>query len=352
MMTALERMQASLNHEEADRVPVWTLLDNVEVLRHFAGHDCDELIAADGQNTDLLVDTTVKACHELGVDVTFTCFTYVMNPFPAHAAETKTSSAHKSDWQSLDDLKDFHPDVPSYEEIESKLVPEFRRLSEKFAPHTVLVSQGSCCIEAAHVLGLELFSMAMYDDPSTVSRILEEYSHWQHMVSKVYATHDLGPAYQISCDIGYKGSLLFDPNFLRKEMIPRLKYELEPIKNAGKKVVLHSDGDITEFLDDLIDAGIDGVNPIEPTAGMDLSAVKKRYGKNLVFVGNGDPNVITYGDREAVRGEVKRCFSAAAAGGGYFFDTGAGEVMPGLPWENVNTLFEAIREFGEYPLSL
>jgi uroporphyrinogen decarboxylase len=350
-MTALERMIASLNHEESDRAAVWTLIDNSNLMRHFAdGEDCDALMT-DHTNSEDLLSLTARTCEALGIDVTFLCYKYLMNPFPRDAKEEQTISEYKSEFQTIDDLKAYHPNVPSYEDIEAELLPEFNRVKERLEPHTVLVSQGGCSIEACHGLGFELFSMAMYDAPEELGRIMDAYSEHQRRICQVYADHDLAPAYQVSCDIGFKGTLLFSPDYLRREMIPRLKYEIEPVKNAGMKVVLHSDGDITEMLDDLVDAGIDGINPLETTAGMDLAAVKKRYGKNLTLVGNGHPNVLMFGSRDEIRDDIKRCLRDGAPGGGYFFDTGAGEIMPGLPVENILAAFGALREFGQYPIN-
>ena len=116
-------------------------------------------------------------------------------------------------------------------------------------------------------------------------------------------------------------------------------------------MILHSDGDITDVLDDLVAVGIDGINPLETSAGMDLGAVKKRYGRDLVLVGNVDSaRVLPFGSQEDVEVEVRRCIREAAAGGGFFLDTGAAEIMPGIPVENVLSMFAAVREHGQYPI--
>jgi uroporphyrinogen decarboxylase len=134
--------------------------------------------------------------------------------------------------------------------------------------------------------------------------------------------------------------------------VPRLRKQLEPLKQAGIKVAYHSDGDITEIIDGLIDAGVDAINPIEPTSGMDLGALKKRYGRNLVFIGNVDANVMTMGNPAGVQREVRRCIREAAGGGGLFIDTGAGELMPWFPLDNILAMCRAVQDFGRYPLSI
>jgi len=351
-MTTKERVLAALNHEEPDRVPIWTLIDNTDVLRHFTPPDFDDgpLVRDEAGTHKALLDVTVRAAKGLRLDVTFLCDTWLMNPFPRENTDIQAYGATRSEFRSVADLAGFTPEIKPYEELVGPFVKTFNEIASEFAPEVLLVSQGSSCVEGAHnAVGLELFSVAIYDAPGDVGRILDAYTEQQRIKAQIYADHKLAPAYQVSCDIAFKGSTLFSPEFLRRELAPRLAREIEPVKQAGIKVILHSDGDVTGVLDDLIETGIDGLNPLEPTAGMDLAAIKRRYGRNLVLVGNADPNLVTFGSPETIDAEVRRCIGAAARGGGYFFDTGAGEIMPGFPAENVLRMCEAVRRFGRYP---
>jgi len=352
-MTTAERVAAALNHEEPDRVPIWTLIDSAAVLRHFApaGFDFSPLTEGQDSARPPLLELTARAARGLGIDVTFLCGTYALNPFPGESAEVFTRGAPDGPFKTVADLAGFTPEIPAYEDVAERFVERFRQAERLFQPDTMLVVQGGASLEWGHgTLGLEMFSTAIYDAPSDVGRILDACSERERIMAQIYADHRLAPAYQISCDIACKGRTFFSPDFLRRELIPRLKREIEPVKQAGIKVILHSDGDLTGILDDLVDAGIDGLNPIEPTAGMDLARVKKRYGKNLVLVGNADPNILTFGTRAQVEDEVRRCIRDAAPGGGYFLDTGAGEIMPIFPVENVICLCEAVRKYGRYPI--
>ncbi len=344
---------AALNHEEADRVPIWTLIDNTDVLRHFAapGFDDGPLIRGEGDNHETLLDVTCRAAKGLGLDVTFLCDTWMMDPFPRENRDIQVFGTSRTRFKCIEDLADFTPEIEPYEKLVGPFVSKFKAAAEAFAAADVmLVSQGGSCLEGAHnAIGLELFSLAIYDAPNDIARVMDIYTEQQIIKAQIYADHNLAPAYQVSCDIAFKGNTLFSPEFLRRELCPRLARELEPIKQAGMKVILHCDGDVTSVLDELIEAGIDGLNPLEPTAGVSMEAVKKRYGKNLVLVGNADPNEVTFGTPEMIDNEVKRCIRDAARGGGYFFDMGAGEIMPGIPAENVIRMCDAVRKFGQYP---
>jgi len=127
---------------------------------------------------------------------------------------------------------------------------------------------------------------------------------------------------------------------------------IEPLKNAGIAVIYHSDGDVMKILDDLLDIGIDGLNPIEPLAGMDIGLLKQRYGKNLVLVGNVDcSQVLPLGSREEVVEATQACLRAAAPGGGHFIGSSS-EIVPSTPLENILTFYETCRTYGRYPLRI
>ena len=354
-MTTRERVLAALNHEEADRVPMWTLIDNSAVMRHFAPEGFDFSFIDDDyeDRVDTVAMLTGRACRGLGIDVTFLCDWFVVDPFPHETRVAKSGSDHRTEFTSVDDVINYQPTMDSYDEFAARLLPRFRRAQEMVGPDVELVSQGGACIDGLRgLLGLEMLSLAMYDAPTHVSRILEVYAEGQRIKAQVYADNKLSFAYQVSCDIAYKGSLMYSPDFLRREVLPRFRREIEPVKEAGIKVVFHSDGDVTEILDDLVDAGIDALNPVEPTAGMDLGALKKRYGKNLAYVGNVDSNTLTHGTLSEVVEDTKRCLRDAAKGGGLLVDSGSGEIYPDFPVENVIAMCDAVREFGRYPIAL
>ncbi|MEM1515833.1 MAG: hypothetical protein QXL85_08275 [Candidatus Bathyarchaeia archaeon] len=75
---------------------------------------------------------------------------------------------------------------------------------------------------------------------------------------------------------------MVSPKFLFEEWLPRVKKVIAPIKRRGMKALFHSDGNIWSFIDNLIDAGFDGINPLEPIAGMSIGKVKAKYGDRLV----------------------------------------------------------------------
>ena len=370
-MNTKQRVLSALNHEEPDRVPIWTMIDSSEVLRKYAdaatagadaaadqttndgtGFDFGALVHGDRCREPLL-QLIKRAAVALGIDVIFNGCGNPFNPFPREIEEFKSDSKWETEYKSLADVKAFTPEIPNYDDVAKTYVPLMREITDRLAPDVMAVDQQGTCLELAwSVLGLQTFSTAVYDAPKEVARILDAATECCRIHAQVYADHHLSFAYQVSGDIAYKGGTMFSPDFLNREYVPRLARQLEPLKEAGIKVVYHSDGDVTGIIDGLIEAGVDALNPIETTAGMDLAAIKKRYGRNLVLVGNVDANLMTIGTPQEVEEDVKRCIRDAAPGGGLFIDTGAGELMPWFPIANIEAMCSAVQRYGKYPISL
>jgi len=86
----------------------------------------------------------------------------------------------------------------------------------------------------------------------------------------------------------------------------------------GLKVIRHSDGNLWSIMDILIDTGYDGLNPLEPQAGMDLKKVKDAHGDTICLLGNIDcKELLPSGTTAEVEDAVKQAIDVAAAGGGY-----------------------------------
>ena len=355
-MNTAERVVTAMNHEEPDRVPIWTMIDNAEVLRKYAAdtehNDCeyDALVRGEDRPEQLLW-LIKRAATALGIDVIFFGGGYPFNPFPREFEEVRSDAKWDTDFHSVSDIKAFIPEIPDYEEIAGSYVARMRQATKILAPEVVAVDQQESCLELAwSTIGLQTFSMALYDEPGEILRILDAAADACRVHAQVYADYHISFAYQISGDIAYKGRTMFSPDFLRREYFPRLARQLEPIKQAGIKVVYHSDGDVTNVIDGLIEVGVDALNPIEPTAGMDLALIKKRYGKNLVLIGNVDPNAMSIGTPREVEQDVKRCIRDGAKGGGLFIDSGAGELMPWFSLRNIEAMCHAVHRYGRYPV--
>jgi len=346
------RIRAAMNFEEGDRVPIWDFIDNRGIVEHLAPA-IDDYDAA-----------MVKIYHELGIDL---CRGYGASFSETDEGNTSSGSddtvthrvSGRTCWkvhneiQSIQDLINYEcPELPDEEE-KAQWFNDQIRLQKAFEPYTMFVPGAACGFHATYdLMGLDLFSIAIYDARDAVEQLVLAMSRRFAEFAKVAAEKRLCPLYFIGDDIAYKGRLMFAPQFLRETFIPALRRCCEPPRNAGIKVIFHSDGYLMDILDDMIKAGISGLNPIEPAAGMDIGLLKKRYGKNLILVGNVDcSQVLPLGSVEDVVRATKECIRQASMGGGHFIGSSS-EVTPSTPVENIIAFFRTAREFGTYPISI
>lgn len=343
-----KRIEASMNFAEGDRVPIWDFIDNPSVVAYFR-QEGDDYHAA-----------IVRVYHGLGIDL---CRGYGGSYSPEqdgtvigegkgqHKISGQTAWKVRYEIESLDELKEYvqKAEPVSWEWLRNHWVPSVREMQQRFAPLTMFVPGSGCGFHAAYgLMGQEQFCYAIYDAPKEVWALLEITGETAYRFAKVTAEEQLCPLYFIGDDIAYKNGLLFSPSFLRETFLPMLRRCIEPLHEAGIKVVFHSDGNLWQILDEMVDAGIDGLNPIEPLAGMDLDKLKQRYGKKLILVGGIDCSVLLpLGTPEQIREAVKEAVRVAAPNGGFFIGSSS-EITPATPLENVLAFYQACRTFGRY----
>jgi uroporphyrinogen decarboxylase len=131
------------------------------------------------------------------------------------------------------------------------------------------------------------------------------------------------------------------------------KEPLRRVVDAAKKanpdvlVFMHSDGDIAELIPDLIEVGIDILNPLQPEC-MDVNHIKSEYGGDLAFWGGvGTQTTMPFGTPEDVRECVRDRIEVIGAGGGFLIAP-THLVEPEVPWENIIAFADAVEEFGAY----
>ncbi|HHV62167.1 MAG TPA: PIN domain-containing protein [Firmicutes bacterium] len=127
------------------------------------------------------------------------------------------------------------------------------------------------------------------------------------------------------------------------ETLTHLRY------NAGHKVMLHSCGSVRDLIPDLIEMGLDGLDPIQVRArGMNIEELKQEYGSVLTFRGSIDTQqTLPYGTPEDVKREVIDRICKIAPGGGFILNSSQ-NLLPEIPLENIITMYRTAYEYGHY----
>jgi uroporphyrinogen decarboxylase len=151
-------------------------------------------------------------------------------------------------------------------------------------------------------------------------------------------------------DLGAQNNPLISPRFYREFIKPVQKELFDLIRDRAPqaRIFMHCDGAIRDLIPDMIEAGVDVLNPVQPTArGMESAEIKRDFGDRLVFHGAIEQKP-QEGSEEDIRQEVRDRINALAPGGGYILTSCNVIVRP--PVANIVALFDEARSYGRYPL--
>jgi uroporphyrinogen decarboxylase len=141
---------------------------------------------------------------------------------------------------------------------------------------------------------------------------------------------------------------MMSPGHFRKFLLPGLAQVVDAIHQAGGYAIKHTDGNVRPILDDLIDVGIDCLDPLDPLGGMDLREIKPQYGHRVCLKGNVNiGGHLSLGTPKQVQDETLACLRAGMEGGGYILST-SNSVMSCVKPDNYMAMLDTLRKFGGY----
>ena len=146
-------------------------------------------------------------------------------------------------------------------------------------------------------------------------------------------------------DMGYKGTTFFSNEMYRELLKPVHERAIKWAHDKGIYAHLHSCGNVMTRIDDLVDIGLDALNPLEIKAGMDPVKLKKEYGDKLLF--HGGVNAVLWDDKEAIIDEIRRIVPVMKEKGGYIFSSDH-SIPNSVSLENFRAIVEEVKKVGRY----
>jgi hypothetical protein len=356
-LTAEQRVMITFEHREADRIPIYTHINNISAIEAITGASiesdplrvCADAIRAFGIDltSEIILPHFGIAREPLSIyqESWMNGFAVEWRGFEHWVVERPFSSLQGAYAWAVENWR-----PRSTVEIRDKM----RRRIETRHAHQDLLGEDCLLIHQAelislesiyHAIGIDAFSFMMCDEPQMLADILDGMLENALRANEVLIAEDPTPVVRFGDDLAFKIGPLVSPAWLQREYFPRQKQLADQLKKAGIRLLFHSCGNITPLIPALLDLGIDALQPLEVTAGVDLADLKRRYGQRLVLMGNVDTNVIQMGTPEEVRAEVRRCVDQGAEGGGYFIET-AGGFGDRAPAANVIAFFEEAHAYG------
>jgi uroporphyrinogen decarboxylase len=210
-----------------------------------------------------------------------------------------------------------------------------KKLMDKYTDRFNVLRMTGLLDSCWHITGLENFLMAMALDEAFTNQILDKVTNYMiNIIKQVPKNVD---AVRFIEDWGVQKGLLFSRRDWQKYIKPRLKSIHEACRKKGLYVMHHSCGDITELFPDIIELGIDIIDAIQPES-MDISFLKKEYGKDIVFFGGlGAQSTLPLGTPKQVIDESKKTLKILGENGGYIIGP-AGSISTETPMDNIIAL--------------
>jgi hypothetical protein len=354
LLTKRERVMRTIRFEETDRVPIYDILENDAVIEHYAGQ---RLTVENG--------TWVKGLA-IGRALDMTRMPYG----PHEPGETRTENGmliQQKRWTGWIVERPFD-DMPAlvewvkgeirrtnaqvfdrayaeqvHREIRTRLA-NFGRADPtgRDDPTVLILESGAGLTEMYWWTGIERFSFLMADHPGLVEEWLEARNQAELRRVAAIADPTLIPIALTYDDIAYKNAPIFSPAWLRVYWVPRLKRLVDAWHGRDTTCLFHSDGNLWPVLDDLVAAGIDGLNPLEVMAGMTVRKVRERYPQLFLSGGIDVSQLLPFGTPDEVRAVCRQTIADAGAQG-YFLGSST-ELHWDVKLENAIAMFETAWE--------
>ena len=261
-MNNLERFKKAIHWEPIDRIMTYDLLDNQNILIEYGGYDPSR-----PYSFEELVEVNARACKNIGVDVTRVIYDPVehwmggkivnwIRFFGVNPDNWEVSQAGGTAWisrrpfRTLAELEKHMPQMPRYEEVRDWYQPVIRQIQQALRQHDIVyigAIEGPIT-DAYTYTDMQLFIEAIYDAPELISHIMDCTGMFSAHIARAYSEVTEVPLLFMGEDIAGTRGPIFNPEFVRKEGLPRWKWITAPLREKGIKFLYHTDGKVAKFL--------------------------------------------------------------------------------------------------------
>lgn len=339
----INRLFAALDGKEPDRVPNFEIFVAGNIRSALLGYPCPEGVAGE-----------IEFRPKFGYDYLYVVAPHRVPPVysrkelktrSARGGERKWADTHSAmitDWDSFRDYVYPVPGSLNVSEVRSS-VTAARKIHGKAGVGALMPV--APFTEAYLLFGFEGFCLQLHDHPELVKAVTDRIGLVGEEDMKQLCREEIDFVV-LGDDMAYTEGMMISPELMRNFFFPWYRRFIQAARDAGKRVVFHSDGNVEPVIPDFIDAGLNALHPIEPKA-MDIVRLKKAYAKRLSFFGNIDVDLLSRGAVKEVEAQVREHIALVAPGGGYALGS-SNAVADYVNPENYRAMLLANWQYGAY----
>ena len=359
-MNAPERVLTTIEHKEPDRIPAFeSAFTNNTIMKHYG---VDPRTAGGYKGA-------YAFSAKVGIDLVLTAVSLFprkflkrgqgfideygrLMKFEAYKDGTQILTYHGGHFKSFEDYESWEQPDPN---LKARLTQfrSGRKIQEEMSNKVFSIPSTGALMECTwEGFGIETFSRIIGNEKQ-IKRIFDDRGSFTLELVKILAEND-AQMVLLWDDYGFKNGLFMNPNLYRKYIFPWIKKICDAAHKQDCKIILHSDGDLMEIFSDIVNCGVDAINPVESTTAnkdYDIFELNKKYGDRITFIGNLSPIMLALGEIFEIEDYAKKLIRELAPGGGYIFSSGH-SINPAVTVDRFEAMQNIRRKYGKYPINI
>lgn len=359
IMESKERVLTVIDHQAADRVPITNrftseIAAELRSILQLSSLDSFDLEVALGH--DMLCTREIGIVNSYSADCNRRVGDEYIDEFGIVKKRVRYQGGSyleivKNPLEDLERWSSFEFPDPNNQPALQQNYRDFASAVERYGKTHAVVGGVTCTIlEGAEMLrGMSRLFIDLVDNPEFVDELMDRLMHYHYEVGKRLIELGVDIIY-IGDDAGSQNTMLISPATWRRFLKPRYAYLFEQWRKIRKDILFafHSDGYIEPIIPDLVEIGLDILNPVQPEC-MDDAKLKREYGRRLCFWGGINvQKTIPFGSPAEVVAEVRAKLRTYANGGGFILSSSHNVQPNEHSLENTLIYYWAARQFGNY----